>query len=145
MQETWVWPLVPEDPLEKGMVTHSSIFAWRISYRGAWWATAHGVTKSQTLLSDLHHTYTHTHIIWIYFTHTYYLKLYYLPISLLSMYVLYFIRAIGELVLCDVTFSFRNLHLILTGEAFTIQLCLSPSNTPSAPFKLYPSFPYSHF
>ena len=45
----------------------------------------------------------------------------------------------------DVTFSFRNLHLILTGEAFTIQLCLSPSNTPSAPFKLYPSFPYSHF
>ena len=25
MQGTWVRPLVPEDPLEKGMVTHSSI------------------------------------------------------------------------------------------------------------------------
>ena len=27
MQETWVWPLVQEDPLEKGMATHSSILA----------------------------------------------------------------------------------------------------------------------
>ena len=25
--------------------------------RGAWWATAHGVTKSQTRLSDLAHAY----------------------------------------------------------------------------------------
>ena len=32
-------------PLEKGMVTHSSILAWRIpSDRGAWWAIVHGVT-----------------------------------------------------------------------------------------------------
>ena len=30
MQETWVQPLGWEDPLEKGMVTHSSILAWRI-------------------------------------------------------------------------------------------------------------------
>ena len=30
MQETWVWSLAGEDPLEKGMSTHSSIFAWRI-------------------------------------------------------------------------------------------------------------------
>ena len=28
-----------EDPLKEGMVTHSSIVAWRISMdRGAWWA-----------------------------------------------------------------------------------------------------------
>ena len=39
--------------LEKGMVTFSSILAWRIPMdRGAWWATAYGVTKSQTQLSD---------------------------------------------------------------------------------------------
>ena len=25
-----------EDPLEKGMATHSSILAWRILWRGAW-------------------------------------------------------------------------------------------------------------
>ena len=29
MQETWVPSLGREDPLEKGMATHSSILAWR--------------------------------------------------------------------------------------------------------------------
>ena len=29
MQETWVQSLGQEDPLEKGMATHSSILAWR--------------------------------------------------------------------------------------------------------------------
>ena len=29
-QETWVRILGQEDPLEEGMVTHSSILAWRI-------------------------------------------------------------------------------------------------------------------
>ena len=32
MQETWVSSLIQEDPLEKGMATHSSILAWRISW-----------------------------------------------------------------------------------------------------------------
>ena len=32
MWETWVQSLVQEDPLEKEMATHSSIFAWRISW-----------------------------------------------------------------------------------------------------------------
>ena len=31
VQKTWVQSLVREDPLEKGMVTHSSILAWRIA------------------------------------------------------------------------------------------------------------------
>jgi len=30
MQETWVQWLSQEDPLGKGMATHSSILAWRI-------------------------------------------------------------------------------------------------------------------
>ena len=30
--ETWVRSLGQEDPLEKGMATHSSIFAWRIPW-----------------------------------------------------------------------------------------------------------------
>ena len=30
MQETWVRSLGQEDPLEKGMATHSSILAWKI-------------------------------------------------------------------------------------------------------------------
>ena len=49
MLETWVQSLGQEDPLEKGMATHSSILAWRIAMdRGAWQATVHGVAKSQT-------------------------------------------------------------------------------------------------
>ena len=32
MQETWVWSLGWEDPLEEGMATHSSILAWRIPW-----------------------------------------------------------------------------------------------------------------
>ena len=53
MLETWVRSLGWEDPLEEGMATHSSILAWRIPLdRGAWWATVHGVSKSQTRLSD---------------------------------------------------------------------------------------------
>ena len=32
MQETWVWSLGWEAPLEKGIVTHSSILAWRIPW-----------------------------------------------------------------------------------------------------------------
>ena len=32
MQKTWVQTLGQEDPLEKEMVTHTSILAWRISW-----------------------------------------------------------------------------------------------------------------
>ena len=32
MQETWVRSLGWEDPLEKGMATHSTILAWRIPW-----------------------------------------------------------------------------------------------------------------
>ena len=40
MQETWVWFLSWEDPLEKEMATHSSILAWRVPW------TVHGIAKS---------------------------------------------------------------------------------------------------
>ena len=53
MRETWIQSLGREDPLEKGNVN-------RLQYSclenpmdgGAWWATVHGVAKSQTRLSD---------------------------------------------------------------------------------------------
>ena len=48
-----------EAPLEEGMATHSSILAWRIPIdRGAWRATVHQVTESQTRLKQLS---AHTH------------------------------------------------------------------------------------
>ena len=53
MQGTWVWSLGWEDLLEEGMATHSSILAWRPPLdRGAWRAAVHGVSKSQTRLSN---------------------------------------------------------------------------------------------
>ena len=46
MQETWVPSLGWEDPLEKGMATHSSILAWR--------TPVHGLAKSRQRLSSFH-------------------------------------------------------------------------------------------
>ena len=52
--ETRVQPMGWEDLPEEGMVANSSILAWRISMdRGAWRATVHGVTRSQTRLKRL--------------------------------------------------------------------------------------------
>ena len=48
MRETRVQSLGSEDPLENGKATHLSILAWRIPW------TVHGVTKSQTQLSNFH-------------------------------------------------------------------------------------------
>ena len=49
MHETWVRSLGREDPPEKGMATRSSILAGFFAMdRGAWRATVHGVTKSDT-------------------------------------------------------------------------------------------------
>ena len=52
-QETRVQSLSREDPLEEGMVTHSTILAWGVQNpmdRGAWWAAVHEVAKSGTQL-----------------------------------------------------------------------------------------------
>ena len=32
MQDTWVWSLSQEDPLEKGMATNSNTVAWKIPW-----------------------------------------------------------------------------------------------------------------
>ena len=49
MQETWVRFLGWEDTLEKGMATHSTIFAWRIPWTEKLGGLkSMGVTKSWT-------------------------------------------------------------------------------------------------
>ena len=61
MQEIRVPSLGQEDPLEKGMATHSSILAWRIPMgRGAWWATVYGLAKESDTVEQL----KTTTIIW---------------------------------------------------------------------------------
>ena len=48
IQETWVQSLGQEDPLGRGMATHSSILAWRIPWtREAWQVAVRGVARSQ--------------------------------------------------------------------------------------------------
>ena len=48
MRETWVQSLGWEDPLEKGMETHSSNLAWRIP-----WTEEAGGLPSMGLQSDM--------------------------------------------------------------------------------------------
>ena len=85
MQETWVWflGLIPgqENSLEKWMSTHSSIFAWIISWTeepsrlqsmghrvGQNWATD---SHTQHIYIYTHtHTHTHTHWQFICFIHS---------------------------------------------------------------------------
>ena len=53
MQETWVQSLSQEDPLEKEMVTHSSILAWGISWtEEPGGPQCMGLQKSWTQLND---------------------------------------------------------------------------------------------
>ena len=55
MQETQVWSLGWEDPIEKGMTTHSSILAWRIL-----WTDEPGRLQSMVLQRAGHNWVTNT-------------------------------------------------------------------------------------
>ena len=85
MQETSVQSLDWKDPLEAGMTTQSSILAWRIPMdRGAWRATVHGVTKSETQLSNqAQHTTQPMYV---------YLCIYLYVLQSVSIYIYYSLR-----------------------------------------------------
>jgi len=52
MQETWVWFLGWEDPLEEGLATHSRILAWIIPWTEEPGGLPSIVTKNQTQLNN---------------------------------------------------------------------------------------------
>ena len=87
VQEIWVGSLGWEDPLKKGMATHSSSLQYSCLEnsmdRGAWRVTVPGISKSGTGLSDKH-----------YFPFPFFLLL------LLSdeghLFLLYFVRSLTE-------------------------------------------------
>ena len=62
MQETWVQSLGWEDPLEKGMSTHSSILAWRNSEEPGRWqsmgsqSVRHDWVTNTLLLATMHNS-----------------------------------------------------------------------------------------
>ena len=65
MQETWIRSLHWEDPLEKGMATHSSILAWKIPWTkepgGLQGRKESDMTVSVARTRSRVHTHTHTH------------------------------------------------------------------------------------
>ena len=62
--ETWVRSLGWEDPLEKGMATHSSILAWRIPWTGSLAGYSPWVCKESDMTEKLSLSYIYT-IIYI--------------------------------------------------------------------------------
>ena len=52
VQETWVGFLGREDPLEKGMATHSSILAWRTPWMEELGGPQPTASQSQTRLNN---------------------------------------------------------------------------------------------
>ena len=57
MQQTWVWSLGQEDPLEEGTATHSSILAWEVhGQRRLVGYSPRGLKESDT---------TDTHIVYL--------------------------------------------------------------------------------
>ena len=61
IQETWVWPLGWEDPLEKEMATHSSILAWGIP-----WTEEPGGLQSMGLQRGKHDSWLKQQIASVY-------------------------------------------------------------------------------
>ena len=64
-QETWVWSLDWEYPLEKEMTTHSSILAWGIPWReepGGLQSMRLQESDTTERLNDNIHTHTHTRV-----------------------------------------------------------------------------------
>ena len=62
MWETWVLSLDGEDPLQKGMATHSCILAWRIPWTeepGGLWSMG-SIRVGHSWVTSTH-THTHTH------------------------------------------------------------------------------------
>ena len=59
LQKTRVWSLGQEDPLEKGMATHSSILAWRIP-----WTEEPGGVQSMSMPRVGHNWATNTFNVW---------------------------------------------------------------------------------
>ena len=70
MQENWVWSLGWEDPLEKGMTTHSSILASEIP----WTEEPDGLLIVESQVGQDWVTNTNIHKIVLFFTNYYFEK-----------------------------------------------------------------------
>ena len=65
MQEFWVRSLGQEDPLEKGMATHSSILVWRVPQTEEPDRLQSMGRKESDTTEQLTHTHTHIVILFV--------------------------------------------------------------------------------
>ena len=98
MWEIWFRSLGWEDPLKEGMATHSSVLTWRNPVDSRTWrATVHGVTKSQTQMSDTAHTWA-VNMFWILTPYqSYHLHVYFFSFSDCLLIVLMVFLAVRKL------------------------------------------------
>ena len=99
MQETWVWSLGQEDPLEKGMDTDSSILAWRIP-----WTEKPGGLYSMGSQKVEHDWAIHFHI------HKY-IKLYIYYITFSSIYITEWLCCTEEINIANQIYSKKLIYL----------------------------------
>ena len=101
------------------MATHSSILAWRIPMdRGAWQATVHGVSKSQTWLSVAQH------ILWS----DYHNKSGYHPSPHSCVFFFSWWEILGSWQLLNIWHSASNYRHYVPCCADSLQLCLTLCN-----------------
>ena len=63
MQETWIWFMDQEDPLEEGKAANSSILAWEIPWTEEPDGLVYAVTQRRAQLSDWVCVHTDTHTV----------------------------------------------------------------------------------
>ena len=80
-QETQIWSLGQEDPLENDIATHSSILAWEIPWTEKGYNPCNRKEPDMTEVTENAHTH-YEMITAVSLDHTHYLCLYYIPMSM---------------------------------------------------------------
>ena len=129
MRETWVRSLGWEDPLEKGMATHSSVLAWRIPWteEPGWlqsvgsqrvechWTTKYSTAQFQEISKEIQ-LYTHTH------THTYIC----IHFRFFSLIVYYRILCMGPCLysgsLLFIYLTYRSVYMLIPAPNLSLSL-----------------------
>ena len=117
MQETWVWSLGWEDPLEKGMATHSSSCLGNPMDRGTWQAPIHGVQRvgHDWVTNNLHSLSRQKNKVWPYwFYNGMALKfIHFCPLLLSSFYRLWIYSALPLLLsFLKIYFNWRIITIL---------------------------------
>ena len=121
MLETWVWSLGWENPLEKGMATHSSILTWRIL-----WTEEPGGLQSMGMKRVGHDWVTNTNLPFDFYCSLSHVQLFATPWTVARQASLFITNSQSLLKLMPIESVMPSNHLI-----FCHPLLLLPSIFPS--------------